>query len=53
MVRRRRARRQPGFRGSDSQYMMRRMMDMNTMAVGGMIGIGTLGMVGSILKPGP
>jgi hypothetical protein len=32
-----------------TQYAMKRMVDMQTMAVGGMVGSGMIGMVGSLL----
>jgi len=34
----------------DSSYMMRGMMDMSKMAVGGMVGVSMVSQVGSLLK---
>jgi hypothetical protein len=50
-MKRKRSRRQTSRREPPTDYMMKRMMDMNTIAVGGMVTVGTLGVVGSILKP--
>jgi hypothetical protein len=50
MKRKTRSRRAPR-RQSGNQTMMKGMMNMTTLAVGGAVAIGTIGAVGSILKP--
>jgi hypothetical protein len=52
--RRRRVRRQNPYGGRNMpQTMMKGMMGMGTLAVGGMAVGGTIGVIGSLLKPGP
>lgn len=49
-MKRKRTRRSSGGRPPNTNYMMKGMMDMNTMAVSGVVTAGTIGVIGSILK---